>query len=330
MRVAVLGCGAIGGLILGYLSRKDVDITGIVKRYQRESFSLEGLRIEGVRGSQVYEVRVDTRLKEKVDLAIVATKIDDIEDVVVENNEFIKDATVLTTQNGVRADYILEKYFLPRRIITGIVMFGATFQPPNRIVHNFEGDFILGNIFGEEVKDLEKVREVLNKAFRTRVLENIQGAKYLKVFVNLNNCIPAILGVSMQEAFGDLDISELAIRLNKEAYYVVEKSRIELQDLPGYPEERLRKLLSMETKQAASIFSQIMTSLSKEPLYGSILQSIKRGKKSEVDYINGEIVRLASHNNMEASLNRKIVSLVHRVEASGKFLTRDELLKEVA
>ena len=72
-----------------------------------------------------------------------------------------------------------------------------------------------------------------------------------------------------------------------------------------------------------------MTSLSKQPLYGSILQSIKGGRPSEIDYINGEIVKIASENNLGARLNSKIVELVHRVEESKKFFKKEELLEEM-
>jgi len=68
-----------------------------------------------------------------------------------------------------------------------------------------------------------------------------------------------------------------------------------------------------------------MVNLSKEPLYGSILQSIKRTKKSEIDYINGEIVAVSRMGSVEAMLNMTATRLVHRVEEKKKFFTEDEL-----
>jgi len=329
MKVAVLGCGAIGGLFLGYLSGENIDVIGIVKDYQKESLLEEGLIIEGAGGKDTYyKVRVDNKLKERVGLAIFASKLDDLEALIKENLEYLKDAAIISTQNGVRADYILSEYFSEEKIITGIVMFGATFYRPNKIVHNFKGNLILGNIFDKEVANIEEVAGLLKSAFDVAVLDKIKGAKYLKLFINLNNCIPAILGLSMQEAFADLDFAKLAVKINKEAFDVVKNSGIELVDLPTYPLARLEGLVSMDAEQASGIFSKVMASLSKEPLYGSILQSIKSGKPSEIDYINGEIVRIASENNLKAPLNSKIVELVHRVEESKKFFKKGELLKE--
>ena len=307
MKVAILGCGAIGSLFLGYLTEAGADVIGIVRGSQKEALEGQGLRIDGV----IIKVKVDTKLRQEAGLAVFATKTNDLEEVIKDNIDFLGKATVLSTQNGLRADQILSEFFPKEKIINGIVMFGATFYPPNRVVHNFKGDLILG-----------KAIEPLEEAFSTVVLDNIRGAKYLKLFINLNNCIPAILGVSMQEAFADLEIAKLAIKLNQEAYKVVAEANIKLESLPSYPKERIQGLVSMPLDEAAGLFSKIMSNLSKEPLYGSILQSIKRGKKSEIDYINGEVVRLG-----KAPLNKKIVELVHGVEDSGKFISKQELLE---
>ena len=329
MKIAVIGCGAIGGLFLGYLSESNSDVIGVVREYQKQEILKQGLFIEGVRGRINIHPKVDVRLKEKPDLAILATKINDLEKAVEDNIEYLKDSILLTTQNGIRADYMLKNYVPVEQIITGIVMFGATYLPANKIIHNFPGDLLLGNIFAKEIKELNWVKESLATAFNVSWVDNMIGAKYLKIFINLNNCIPAILGVSMQEAFADLDIAELAIRLNKEAFGIVQKSNIELASLPTYPKERLQALVSQDTKEAARILSKVMTSLSKQPLYGSILQSIKRGRKSEIDYINGQIVGLAQQNGLSAPLNERIVQLVHKVQEQTKFFNKDELLSAI-
>ena len=74
--------------------------------------------------------------------------------------------------------------------------------------------------------------------------------------------------------------------------------------------------------------NKTLTNLSKEPLYGSILQSIMRGKTSEIDFINGEVVQLAKHMKFPCPLNDKIVDMVHEVERTGKFFTAAQVKKE--
>ena len=84
----------------------------------------------------------------------------------------------------------------------------------------------------------------------------------------------------------------------------------------------------MPVEQAAGILNKTLTGLSKEPLYGSILQSIMRNKASEIDYINGEVVFLAKNAGLTAPLNRKVVDLVHQVEREGEFFKSIEVKQE--
>ncbi|MCF7877535.1 MAG: ketopantoate reductase family protein [Candidatus Omnitrophica bacterium] len=328
MKIAVLGCGAIGGLFLGYLSKGPEDVLGVVRDYQKEPLEKEGLIIKTDTGRFEVKVKAGTTLAEPVDLAIFAVKTNDLETIVKENRPYLKNAIAVSTQNGVRADSILSNFFPEEKIVTAIVMFGATFCPPNKVIYNFPGKLVLGNIFGKKAPYLGEAKKILENSFNLEVKEAIKGAKYLKLFVNLNNCIPAVLGKPMQEVFKNLEAAELAIRLNREAYRVVKQAGISLESLPNYPKERIEKLVSMPAGESAQIFSKIMVNLSKEPLEGSILQSIKRGKFSEIDYINGEIVKLAKDNNQKAPLNKKIVELVHRVEKKG-FLSEEELLSKI-
>ncbi len=77
------------------------------------------------------------------------------------------------------------------------------------------------------------------------------------------------------------------------------------------------------------MMKNIIESLGKLPILGSTLQSIKRGKSTEVDYLNGEIVNLGKKKGIPTPVNSLIVELVHQVETTGKFLTVDELTQRL-
>ncbi|MFA5275989.1 MAG: 2-dehydropantoate 2-reductase [Candidatus Omnitrophota bacterium] len=326
MRIAVIGSGAIGGLVAGYLKLKDKDVTLIARAEAAKKINASGLKITGIRGEFKISIPAQERLSTSPELVIVATKTQDIEEALKENLKYIKDAMVLTTQNGVASDDIAAKFIAKERIISSIVMFGSTNLETAQVIHNFEGSWIIGGAFSESKIDLAALSLVLGKAFPVVISENIRGMKYLKLFVNANNCISAILGLSMQEAFTDVEISRVSINIWKEGLSVISKAGIKLVSLPDFPLERLTKLTAMPSLEAAKIYSGIMSSLSKEPLYGSILQSIKRGKASEIDYINGEFVKIAKDSGISAPLNKKLVEMVHQVEKTGKFFSKEELI----
>ena len=328
MRIAVVGAGAIGSLVAGYLSFKGEDIILIGRQGSVDKIKKNGLLISGVRGN--LEIKLDTAemLDFTPDLAILATKTQDLSLAIRDNLKFLKAAACLTTQNGIHADNLLSEYIDRDKIISSIVMFGSTCTEPGKVVHNFEGSWIIGRLFdtGDNALVL-KVKETLEKIFPVIVSNDLKAMKLLKVFVNANNCLAAILGTSMQETFSDLRISKISICIWKEGLDIIRSLNLRLASLPDFPLERIIKLTSMPMYESAKIFSGIMVNLSREPLYGSILQSIKRGRSSEIDYINGEFVNLAEANNLRAPLNRKLVEMVHQVEDQKKFFTREELIE---
>lgn len=330
MKIAVIGAGAIGNLVAGYLALKDEEIYLIGSPDTVSAVKKNGLKISGIRGVHKIHVNIAQRLMVKPDLAIISTKTQDIDTAIRDNLDFLKDTTVLTAQNGIQADNLVAKYIPKENIISSIVMFGATYLEPAKVVHNFEGSWIIGKIFkANPDEELINISLVLDKAFPVIISQEIRGMKYLKIFVNANNCIPAILGVSMQEVFSDLEVSRISIAIWKEGFKIISKLGIKLVSIPGFPVENLTKLTSMPSIEAAKVFSGIMTNLSKDPLYGSILQSIKRARASEIDYINGEFVNLAKQNYLSAPLNEKLVFMVHEIERTHEFYSKEQLIFEV-
>ncbi len=330
MHIGVIGSGAIGCLVAAYLKLEGQDVSLVGRPDSVKAIRENGLQISGVRGSFKVEINVSEQFNFSPELVILATKTQDIEYAIKDNISLLCNTQILTIQNGVQADNIVAKYLPKENIVSSIVMFGATYLEPAKLVHNFEGSWIVGYPFDKKQPEgLLNLRELLNKAFPTIVAEDINGMKFLKMFANANNCLPAILGKSMQEVFSDLDISRISIAIWKEALEIIDKAGIKLVSLPGFPVENITRLTSLPGAQAAAAFSQIMKNLSKQPLYGSILQSIKRGRSSEIDYINGEFIRLAEENHIHAPLNRALVDMVHKVEESNRFYSKAELFEGI-
>jgi 2-dehydropantoate 2-reductase len=328
MKIAVIGAGAIGGVVAAYLKKAGEDVILIGRSNQVDAINAHGLTIKGVRGTDTIKVPAATRLETCYDLVIFATKTQDLEEAFSHNSEFLEPGgLMLTTQNGVQADNILSGHFERDRQLSSIVMFGATYTKPGEIIFNFEGDWIIGRPLMPLDPRAHAVAEVLGKAFKMVPSMNIMGQKYLKLFVNFNNCIPALVGKSMQEAFADIDLCRLSIMLLREGVDIVTRAEIELVSLPDFPKERVYGLVKMPIEQAAGIMNKTLTTLSKEPLYGSILQSIMRGRTSEIDFINGEIVHLANHFKLPPTLNGKIVDMVHEVERTGKYFSVEDVKK---
>jgi len=330
MKIAVIGLGAIGGLVAGYLKAAGAHVVTVGRLEQKKQIERYGLEIEGARGRSLHYIDVKTRLEEKVDLAILAVKTQDIRDAVDKSRDFLVDGPlILSTQNGVRADKLLSLMLGNEKLVSSIVMFGATYVPFHRVVHNFEGNWLVGRPFGANDEAVGQVAALLKPAFSVVPVENIGGMKWTKVFVNMSNGIPAVLGKSMQETYADLAMCGWALKILKEGFDVVDQLKIELLDMPDFEVKKLKGLAQMPAEQAAPIYSGIMTKLSDQPLYGSILQSIQRGRPSEIDFINGEVANQAKTHNIDAKLNTRITELVHKVEAAKSFMTPEAFSQDM-
>ncbi len=328
MKLAVIGAGAIGSVVAAYLQKAGCEVALIGKKDQVDAINQHGLHVKGVRGDEVFKLRALTQLDREYDLVIFATKTQDLEAAYQHNHEYLENCLVLSTQNGVQADSILGLHFEREKMYSSIVMFGATYVKPGEVTFNFEGDWILGKPYTPTDQKIRQMSAEFKNAFPVVISENITGMKWSKLFVNFNNCIPALIGKSMQETFADLDLCRLSILLLKEGVDIVKRANVELISLPQFPVERIYGFTSMPVEQASGIINKTLTTLSKEPLYGSILQSILRGKTSEIDFINGEVVHMATQMRLEAPLNEKMVDMVHQVERLKKFITLEEVKKE--
>lgn len=338
MKIAIIGAGAIGSTIAAYLTKtgerttedgKQNDVVLIGRQDHVDAINANGLTVKGVGQDENIKVKALTALDQEYDLVVFATKTQDLESAYQQNSEYLEECYVLTTQNGVQADNILSVHYEKEKQLSSIVMFGATYTTPGEVIYNFPGDWIVGKPFGALDPKFHEIIEAI-KTEQLGIVESndIYGMKWLKLFVNFNNCIPALTGKSMQETFADLDLCRLSILLLKEGVDIITKSNVELTSLPDFPKDRIYGMVSMPEEQAAGIIHKTLTGLSKEPLYGSILQSIMRKKLSEIDFINGEVVALAKGMQQEASLNEKIVDLVHEVERTGKYLTLEKIKEE--
>jgi 2-dehydropantoate 2-reductase len=115
----------------------------------------------------------------------------------------------------------------------------------------------------------------------------------------------------------------------RESVRVGIKSGVHFETLQGLSHRRLRSFAAMPLWAAASLPRLMARRMGKTPNPGSTLQSIKRGQTTEVDYLNGAVVRAAQAIGREAPVNAELVRFVHEVEKNKKFFTSAEVVARV-
>ena len=247
------------------------------------------------------------------------------------NQSFLNDVPVVTFQNGIRSDDLVASILPPEQILSAVVLMHATYLLPGKVTVVYRGKLILGRLFGPRDGKLEDVAHILNQAVPTRVSDNIKGAHWLKLIVNLNNALPAITNYPMSQVYANASLRNLAVGLMREGLRVTERANIRLESLPEVSVGLTRLINWTPSGVAGRIAAAKVRRLTTVwPLWGSTLQSIQRGRPTEIDYLNGEIVERGKCSGEATPLNSKIVELVHQVERAGRFLSVEEIRQAFA
>ncbi len=327
MNIAIIGAGAIGSILGGLLARAGLDVTLIGRQPHVSAINQNGLALDGVLGSFVVRVRAREQLDFVPDLAILAVKTQDIAVATLENKPALQDATVLTLQNGVCADQLVADIIGIEHLYSAVVLFGATFLEPGKVTYAPAGQLVIGKAFGHpDPETLQKIAETLGQAIPTHTTTNISGAHWTKLIINENNALPAITGLSIQEVNKLPELRKLSVLLMKETLTVFRAADIVPASLPVLPIGLVKFLLSMPVMLAQVVPILLSRSLGEISVLGSTLQSVKRGEKTEIDYLNGEVVALGQRTGTPTPYNTAVVELVHQVEAQHQFMSVKQLV----
>jgi 2-dehydropantoate 2-reductase len=322
VRIAVLGAGAIGSVLGGLLAREGHEVTLVGRRESVEAIRARGLRMEGCLGSLELPVHAATSLGFAPDLALLAVKTQDVQAAVREHRGELREVPLVTLQNGVRSDALVAAALPGADVISGVVVVTATYLEPGKVTLVDRGHLVIGRPNGSHDGVVDRVASVLDPAVPTRISDHIAGAHWLKLLLNLNNALPALTNLSLREVSEDPYLRGLAVRLMREGRRVIDRAGISLESLGDVSAAQVRLLTRLPTWWAARLFARQATRLGGPwPVLGSTLQSLRRGRATEIDFLNGEIVALGRDVHVHAPLNEHVVGLVHDLERTRMFYT---------
>ena len=319
MKYAVIGLGAVGSIIGGLLAKSGEEVILIGKTNQVKEIRNKGIKINGFNNSihvDNVEVSADLSFVSNSDVIIICVKSQDTQNLAEELNKFIKKSTfIISLQNGVRNSKIL-KEVTGKTVFSGIILFNALYNKPGDVTLTLKGGLILetNNLYKEKV---EGFIEVFNEYKIETILEtNIQGFLWSKLVVNLQNAVTALTGQTIKDSIVNKDSRAIIIATMKEGLDILQKSKIPYKTLPDIDPKitirRLKILNSILLKFGSRILKLNKTARS------SMWQSLYRGRPTEIDYINGEIIDLAKNHDLKAPINKKLVELIKEAEKNNK------------
>lgn len=327
MRIAVIGAGAIGGTIAALLDRGGHEVEVTARGENLEAIRAGGLSLSGAWGDHLARPEAGERLTRAPQLAVCATKALDAEAALRENAEWLGGIPVVVVQNGVRAITSARSVLPDSDIVGGLALFAASYLSPGLVAVTTEGSTYLGNDGnGLEVRH---AAEVLGAVMPIATIADFAGAQWSKLVVNQINALPAITGLSAQATIADPALRAILTRSMREAVAIGIASGVRFATLQGLSDASLRlfRLLPAWIGQLLPLIMRWRMGATPNP--GSTLQSIRRGQRTEIDYLNGAIVAAALEAGTRAPVNAGLVELVHEVESGGGFLAPGEVVARI-
>ena len=307
MKIVVAGAGSIGCSLAARLRLGGEDPVLVCRsREQAEEINKKGLRITGEGGTHTVSIKAccSTDEIDKADVIIITTKAYDLEKVRESMKScLLDDGIFIALQNGIgKAD---------ERTVSSVVTWGATLKSPSHVDLTADGELFIG---WEDKKADERIflaADVLSRGFKTHPVDNILEMKYSKLIINCcMTSIGALCGLDLGPTLKICRARKIFIKIVEEAMAVAEAAGIKVPDFNdsldyyGFNESCALK---------KHIVIRIVGARFKR-LTSSSLQSLRKGKPTEVDYLNGYIADRARELQIPSPVNSRIVKMVHEIE----------------
>ncbi|MGZ5565156.1 MAG: ketopantoate reductase family protein [Chthoniobacterales bacterium] len=291
MQIIVLGAGAIGSLYGAKLAATN-DVTLIARAEHADVINAHGLRIEG-REPGTVRIRAATKV-EKIEpdtLIILTTKVSDSAAALAPLAPLIRDdTTILCLQNGLGSEKIARDAMGDRGVVLrGITQFGAIFERPGVIKF-----MIARHTLIEQHERSPRIAGVMTAAgLDGRVSSDIKADIWQKLIFNcVVNPITAIMG-SEVGAVADARLDPLKRLVIDECLAVAAAEGIKFQ---------------------IDFLARINEVYAPSHNIASMRQDLRRGRVTEIDYLNGAVVSLGRKHDLACPVNRALVTIIKAME----------------
>ncbi len=327
MRIAVIGAGALGGTFAALLTRAGHDVTVTARGAGLAAIRADGIRLSGGFGDAHVHPAALERLTEKPELALVCTKAQDAEAAIADNARVLDGVPVIVVQNGLHGVVTAER-LLPRSDCFGaLVIIAANYTQPGSVRVTTAAPTYLGRGSGPADEETLRWQAVLKKAAPTVAIGNFTGAQWTKLVVNMLNALPAITGMTVQDVVAHRGLRRVMAASMREAVRVGMARGVRFGSLQGLGDRRLRAFSRLPLWAAEALPLRMRRRMGTVPNQGSTLQSILRGQRTEIDFLNGAVVREARDAGVSAPVNELLTALVHERESSNDFLQPAQVVR---
>lgn len=331
-RIVIIGAGAIGGITAVLLKEAGQDVTLVCKHQEIADIAEgAGIKVTGVKGDhQTHMTAVASvpELSGEYDLALIATKAYDMPTTARELLPYLKDdALVLSLQNGICTD-ALAAVVGKERTVGCVIGWGATMHAPGELEMTSTGEFIIGRMEGDNAA-LEPVKAALDAVVPTVISPDIFAELYSKLIVN--SCITslgAICGLRLGKMLLRPQARKIFLAIIREAMQVAHAMKLQVPPFGGkldYDKLMQGNSTIDDLRRHAMI---LIVGLKYRRLKSSSLQSLERGRPTEIDYFNGYIVDKGDELGVDCPVNRRLTAMIKEIEGGKRSIKVENLNDE--
>jgi 2-dehydropantoate 2-reductase len=315
--IAVAGAGSIGCFVGGMVAAAGRRVALLARPRVIREITDHGLRLTSFEGFERQIPANELMLSEDpgilgdAGVVLVTVKSPDtpeIADLIARHAP--SDALVVSLQNGVRNMPVLRERLPGRRVLAAMVPFNVIALGEGRFHRATSGDIVI------ERDDAGSADRLSVPGLRMRATGNIAGVQWGKLLVNLNNALNALSDLPLRQQlaqrawrvlFAD-QISEGLAALKAEGITPVSSTPVPV----GWTPHLLRlpdALFGMLLGRTMKIDPQARSSM---------WEDLQRGRRTEIDYLQGVVTEIADRHGLQVPLSRRVVALVKSAEAGGK------------
>jgi 2-dehydropantoate 2-reductase len=325
MRTAILGAGALG-IIMGALITKGGYQVDLIDSYKE---NVDALNANGATVTGFLELNVPVRaftpdqLEGTYDLVLLLTK--------QTNNEIAlkqllphlhKDSIVCALQNGIPEESVAT-YVGKERTVGGAVMFGATWESPgvSRLASPYENTqkyaFTIGEMDGVMRPRMQQVKEILETIGKAEVIPNLMAVRWTKLLMNATF---SGMAAALNCTFGDVLENDKAMQhvahIADETVKVCHAQGYRMVEVLGEEFEQFELKSDADIPKNIQLFRKLWNGQGVQK--GSMIQDLEKGRKTEVDCINGVVCQKGRKAGIATPYNDKVLELIKAEENSGK------------
>ncbi|MFI0842657.1 2-dehydropantoate 2-reductase [Mesorhizobium sp. IMUNJ 23232] len=317
--ISVFGAGSIGCYIGGRLAAAGANVRFIGRERFGEAIAKGGLGIADHLGVDFrlepgsVDYRTDPQALADAALALVTVKAGDTASTAAILAEHAPpQAIVISFQNGIGNEEILREALPGRTVLAGMVPFNVVQLPGPTFKQATQGalDVEASPTLSPYLPAFEKAGLPLTQH------ADFRPVQWGKLLLNLNNAVSGLSGLTLREELSQRAYRQCLAMAQREALAAMKAAGIRPAKLTSLPPALVPWLLGLPDWLFLRLAGSV---LEVDPAArSSMIDALDAGRKTDVDWLNGEVVRLAEKNGVPAPANRKLVELVHNAESGNR------------